>query len=110
VQRPGPRLERALEREVRALGLGVEMHVRDLDPHAARAGDPPGVDLEVGGVQDELVERLADLERDVLRARERRGVEIGLEHQVVPRRDRAARQAIPRLRGFRGDRHDQAFT
>src|SRR5207253_5800276 len=52
------------------------------------------VDLELGGVEDDLGDGFEHVDVDVLAAAEGGGVEIGLDPEVVPAGEDGARQAV----------------
>ena len=56
--------------------------------------DPGLVDLELDGVEDQLGDRVDDVDRRRDGAAERAGVEVGLEHQVVAARDDGSGEAV----------------
>ena len=91
---PVPRLRGLGEREGRSLGVVVGEDLRDLDRAAVGGGERGAVELQLVRVQDDLGDRLEDLERDLDRAVERPGVEIRLQREVVARRDDRPREPV----------------
>ena len=86
------------------LGLCVDPHVDDAQARAV-ALEPSRRDHQVVGVENDLLDPLADLDLHVLATREGRGVQVGLEHEVVATRNDRAGEPVSSFLG-----HAQSFT
>ena len=94
VQDPGAHLERLVDREPGPLGLRFERHRgRPAWPSSGRF-EPRVVDLELGGIEDDLVNGVDHLDGDPLFAAERGGVELGRDRELVAGRNDRSRQAV----------------
>ena len=82
-ERPSSRLSGLREGHRRAFGVVVGEDLGHLDRVPVGAGQRRLIELQLVGVQDDLGDRLDDVERHLDRAGERPGVQIRLEGQVV---------------------------
>ena len=98
-QHPGTGIELFVERQMGALGLRLERDGEVAPRSATRGLDPRFVDVEVVGVEHDLVDRFDHFHRDALLAGERCRIEVGLDRELVARRHDCSRQTVPILFG-----------
>ena len=94
VQRPGAWIGGIGKAERGTLQLLVEGDAAHFDPGSGGVGEPPVVDLEVQGVDDDLVDALVDLDGHGFGSREGGGLQIGFDREVVARGDHASRETV----------------